>query len=67
MRGLIESFFRNPPLTCGKIANERALQLELGIFLRQAGFAVEFELSFKAPRLAGSTLKPKHNLDLLLT
>ena len=65
MREKLESFFRSPPPNCGAITNERALQLELGIFLRERGVSVDFELSLKAPRLQGSTLKAKHNLDLL--
>jgi hypothetical protein len=67
MRGVLDSFFRNPPVSGGKIANERSLQLELGIYLRSIGFRVDFEQSMKAPRLSGSSLKPKHNLDLLVT
>jgi len=65
VRELLESFFRNPPAERGAITNERALQLELGIFLRSRGIAVDFERSLKAERLPGSTLKAKHNLDLL--
>lgn len=43
------------------------MQLELGIYLRNSGYRVDFEQSLKAPRLSASSLKPKHNLDLLVT
>jgi hypothetical protein len=66
IRGWLEQFFRTPPATVRPVYNERALQLELAIALRSDGFEVEFERSFKAPRPDGSTLKPKHNLDLLV-
>jgi hypothetical protein len=66
MREILESFFRTPPSNCGSISNERSLQLELGIFLRQSGYSVDFELPLKAERLAASTIKPKYNLDMLL-
>lgn len=66
MRAQLESFFCHPPADRGAITNERALQLELGVFLRGRGIPVDFELSLKAPRLPGSTLKAKHNLDLLV-
>jgi hypothetical protein len=66
MREALERFFRSPPARCGAITNERSLQLELGLFLRQEGYGVDFERSMKAERLPGSTLKPKHNLDLLV-
>jgi len=65
VRELLESFFRSPPAELGVITNERALQLELGIFLRGRGIAIDFERSLKAGRLPESTLKEKHNLDLL--
>ncbi|OHC99087.1 MAG: hypothetical protein A2885_18935 [Sphingopyxis sp. RIFCSPHIGHO2_01_FULL_65_24] len=67
VRKQLHSFFRSPPADCGMIASERALQLELGLFLRTRNMAVDFERSLKADRLPSSTLKKKHNLDLLVS
>lgn len=62
----LTTFFHNPPHDAGPIVNERSLQLEMAVFLRNLDCSVEFERSIKAARLTGSTLAPKHNLDLLV-
>jgi hypothetical protein len=62
----IEEFFKTPPLECGRLTNERSLQLELAYFFRLQGWKVRFEVPFQAPRLDNSTLRPKSNLDLHL-
>ena len=67
MLDTIENFLAAPPEDAGTIYNERSLQLELGYHFRCQKFGVEFERPFKAPRPAGSTNKPKTNLDLLVT
>ncbi|RYD59213.1 MAG: hypothetical protein EOP60_02405 [Sphingomonadales bacterium] len=66
VREAIENFFASPPSDAGQIANERALQLELACHFRSLGWPVRFEVGLLAPRLSGSTLKPKLNLDLLV-
>ncbi len=63
----IHSFFANVPDACGSIYNERSLQLELAHAFRIAGFGVQFERPILALRPIGSTKKPKHNLDLLIS
>jgi hypothetical protein len=63
---LIHRFFQEPPPDSGRITNERALQLELALYFRKLGYGVEFEVYMRAARLAGSTLRPKFNLDLLV-
>ena len=62
----LENFFSSPPREACPITNERSLQLELAYFFRREGWSVAFELPLRAPRLEGSTLKQKYNLDLLL-
>ena len=63
----IELFLDTPEPKTGPISNERALQLELGCYLRDRGYRVEFEKSFNVQALDTSTRKPKRNLDLLLS
>lgn len=62
----IASYLNEPGENAGPVYNERSLQLEMGFALRRDGFQVEFERPFRVPRLEGSTLKPKLNLDLLV-
>jgi hypothetical protein len=62
----IVQYLSEPPAEAGPIYNERSVQLELGYAFRRDGFQVEFERPFRVPRQAGSTLKPKQNLDLLV-
>jgi hypothetical protein len=62
----IRRFFAQPPPDCGRISNERALQLELALYLRRLGWCVEFEIPLSAPRHPNSTLRPKRNLDLMV-
>ena len=64
--GWLREFLVDPPATVGPISNERSLQLELAFGLRESGFEVEFEKCLRVPRLDGSTLKPKVNLDLFV-
>jgi hypothetical protein len=63
----LKEFLVAPPAAVGPISNERSLQLELAVGFREAGFQVEFEKCLRVPRLHGSTLKPKINLDLFVT
>ncbi len=63
----LNRYFDNPGADAGPIYNERSMQLELAYAFRRDGFQVEFERPFPVPRLQGSTLKPKQNLDLLVT
>ena len=43
MLALIDRFLNDDSLPIGPIENERALQLELGLFFRQNGHKVQFE------------------------
>jgi len=61
---LIHSFMRGAGIDCGKIHNERALQLELAYMFRKNGLTVTFEERLEALRPKGSTAKPKTRLDL---
>ena len=62
----LRGFFDDPGTGAGPVYNERSLQLELAFAFRRDGFRVEFERPFPVPRLDGSTLRPKQNLDLLV-
>lgn len=66
-RKLIEQFLNEPDPRVGSINNERALQLELGLFFREHNYSVEFERPFSVNVLAGHTRGSKRDLDLLLT
>ena len=63
----IRGFLDSPEQKTGAIRNERALQLELGCYLRDQGFRIEFERAFTVDSLTGSTRKPKRDLDLLVS
>lgn len=52
---------------CASIYNERSLQLELALFLRNRGHKVEFERPFEVKPLPGSTRASKRDLDLLIS
>ena len=43
----IENFLNDDTLSVNLVENERALQLELGLFLRQNGYTVQFEKTCK--------------------
>lgn len=62
----IAAFFATPPARCGRITNERSLQLELACFFREQGWDVRFEVPLRADRFEASTLRPKSYLDLLV-
>jgi hypothetical protein len=62
----LKRYFESPGNDAGPIYNERSLQLELACAFRRDGFQIEFERPFPVPRLEGSTLKRKQNLDLLV-
>ncbi|MFZ1988789.1 MAG: hypothetical protein WAW96_03360 [Alphaproteobacteria bacterium] len=66
MDSLIRSFFERAPADCGRIYNERSLQLELAYCFRLHGASVEFERPLKVPRPTASTCRPKSNLDLFV-
>lgn len=63
---LIEEFLSKPNENVGPVYNERALQLELGLFLRQKGFVVEFEKPCNVAAHGEQTKLQKHYLDLLI-
>lgn len=67
MENMLHEFFSGASSDVNEIANERALQLELAYYFRTRGVHVQFERYLDAPRMAGSTFKPKVNLDLFLT
>ena len=60
-------FLTTAHLNVGKIFNEHGLQIELGIFLRSRGYAVEFERPFQFAGSTESTKKTKRELDILVT
>lgn len=66
MIDLIEKFLNDDSLPVGTIENERALQLELGLFLRQQNHAVQFEKVCKVATHGSQTKQQKRNLDLLI-
>lgn len=66
MMELIEEFLSTPSKNVGRVHNERALQLELGLFFRQKGFAVEFEKPCNVAAHGEQTKLQKRYLDLLI-
>ena len=63
---LIEKFLSEPNENVGSIHNERALQLELGLFLRQQGYDVEFEKPCRVAPHPDQTKRQKRYLDLFV-
>ena len=61
---LIEKFLSEPNNQSGTIHNERALQLELGLFLREQGYFVEFEKPCTVTSHLNQTKRQKRYLDL---
>lgn len=62
----IENFLNDDSLSVGPVENERALQLELGLFLRQNGHSVQFEKTCKVDAHKHQTKRQKRYLDLLV-
>lgn len=63
---LIDEFLSRPNETVCHVHNERGLQLELGLFLRLKGYAVEFEKPYNVSAHADQTKRQKRYLDLLI-
>ena len=62
----IEKFLNDDSLSVNLVENERALQLELGLFLRQNGYTVQFEKTCKVDSHEHQTKRQKRYLDLLV-
>ena len=62
----IENFLNDDTLSVNLVENERALQLELGLFLRQNGYTVQFEKTCKVDAHEHQTKRQKRYLDLLV-
>lgn len=63
----IEHFLCSNDVGNESISNEHGLQMELGIYLRNIGYRVEFEQSFRLTPRPDSTKTPKRELDILIT
>ena len=66
MIDVIENFLNDETRSIGVVENERALQLELGLFLRQIGYIVQFEKTCKVDAHEHQTKRQKRYLDLLV-
>ena len=62
----IEKFLNDDSLSVNLVENERALQLELGLFLRQNGYTVQFEKTCNVDAHEHQTKRQKRYLDLLV-
>ena len=63
---VIKRFLDEPQPNVSRIENERGLQLELGLMLRQRGFKVGFEVSCSVKSNIQQTKRQKRDVDLLV-
>lgn len=64
----LRTFLDSPKYSAGRIDNERALQLEIGMMFRQMAYGVRFEVSCRGLSAHPEHTKPqKRDLDLLVS